>query len=71
MDDWRAKFASTAIATFREIISDPDYKDNFPTETDIGQYAEFLLGDAKKNAPFYWKEWNNGEDPKVRASSSL
>ena len=33
-------------------------------------YAKFLLGDARKAAPFFWKEWNNGTQ-KVVASFHL
>ncbi len=28
--------------------------------------AAYLLGDAKKNAPFYWLEWNEDEEGTVQ-----
>lgn len=78
MNDWHGAFASTAVATFKEIIenagstdlTDPDGFGSgdedanesfaFTTPEEVGIYAKFLLGDMKKAAPFYWKEWNEG-----------
>ncbi|CDO78172.1 hypothetical protein BN946_scf184918.g3 [Trametes cinnabarina] len=133
INDWRSKFASTAVATFEEIISgtysreppkaekkqrgegerneasnmyykgqdDEDERErerkdksngsegegrgedeadpgaseeeefHFTTPESIGIYADFLLGDAKKAAPFYWLEWNNGLRKKGRLQSDM
>ncbi|CDO72720.1 hypothetical protein BN946_scf184990.g3 [Trametes cinnabarina] len=43
----------------------------FSTPKQIGIYAEWLLGDAKKAAPFYWKVWNDGVGPEARLRSSM
>ena len=65
VNDWHTGFATAARQTFKEIITDPDYKEHFSDTTAIGEYAQYLLGDAKRQAPFYWKKWNSGNDPIV------
>ncbi|KAI8999144.1 hypothetical protein BD414DRAFT_527134 [Trametes punicea] len=34
-------------------------------------YSPYLLGDSKKNAPFYWKEWNDGKKKVGRLQHDL
>ena len=41
----------------------------FSLESSKAAYAKYLLGDAKKVAPFYWAEWNNGKLKKVSCTS--
>ncbi|CDO74227.1 hypothetical protein BN946_scf184721.g6 [Trametes cinnabarina] len=38
---------------------------------DIGTYATWLLGDAKRAAPFYWRSWNGGVRQEGRLQSDL
>ncbi|CDO72714.1 hypothetical protein BN946_scf184985.g134 [Trametes cinnabarina] len=61
IDDWHTKFVSTALTSFQEVLEDPDHAELFSSAEIVAQYAIYLLGDAGKNAPFYWKEWNNGK----------
>ncbi|CDO77040.1 hypothetical protein BN946_scf184403.g15 [Trametes cinnabarina] len=85
MNDWHTKLWQTAVATFQEIIEDarnaslegdgeeavPLAESAFSTPDQVGIYAEWLLGDAKKKAPFYWKRWNGGDKPEDRLQSDL
>ena len=65
INDWHTGFATAARQTFKEIVTDPDYKEHFPNPEAIGEYARYLLGDAKCQAPFYWRRWNGGTEPIV------
>ncbi|KAI0054851.1 hypothetical protein BV25DRAFT_1922312 [Artomyces pyxidatus] len=72
LGDWRAKFGSTALATMKSVINDPDNADIFGTEADIQDYAVHQLGsDGGKTAPMYWKTWNNGEQKSGRFQSDI
>ncbi|CDO70544.1 hypothetical protein BN946_scf184573.g12 [Trametes cinnabarina] len=71
ISDWRAKFALTAVETWKEMISDPELAEVLTGPEYIGQYAVFLLGDGKAGAPFYWREWNGGEKKLGRLQGRL
>ncbi|KAI0644946.1 hypothetical protein C8Q79DRAFT_1111723 [Trametes meyenii] len=61
IDDWHSALGSTARATFEDILQYPANvaaHGNDPEK--IAACAAQLLGDKKKNAPFYWGVW---EDP--------
>lgn len=53
------------METWKEILADPDLADVLTSPENIGYYAVYLLGDAKAKAPFYWREWNRGEQKLV------
>ncbi|CDO78249.1 hypothetical protein BN946_scf184789.g5 [Trametes cinnabarina] len=73
----------TLVATFQEIIedarnaslegdseeADPLAESAFSTPDQVGIYAEWLLGNVKKKAPFYWKRWNGSDKPEVHFHS--
>ncbi|KAJ2996536.1 hypothetical protein NUW54_g7227 [Trametes sanguinea] len=48
-----------------------EHDNPFSSPQGIGMYANWLLGDARKAAPFYWKRWNSSQDREVRAASSF
>ncbi len=60
ISDWRAKFVSSCLETWTEILSDPALKALFVDQENVAEYAQYLRGDGHGRAPFYWKEWNDG-----------
>ncbi|KAI1795262.1 hypothetical protein LXA43DRAFT_1058441 [Ganoderma leucocontextum] len=73
INDWRSNFSLTAIATFRQILGDLEEQDpkTFSLADNKAAYAQYLLGDAKTAAPFYWAEWNDGEMKKGRLQGPI
>ncbi len=59
--DWRTKHATTALETFNDVVlQDPEHAELMKEKANVAATVSFLLGDAKKVAPFYWMEWNGG-----------
>lgn len=56
----------TAFDTFKELVIDhPNHQDDMQDLENIALTVEYMLGDAKKNAPFYWQVWQPQEDGRV------
>ncbi|KAJ2991986.1 hypothetical protein NUW54_g8047 [Trametes sanguinea] len=48
-----------------------EHDNPFSSPQGIGMYANWLLGDARKAAPFYWKRWNSSQDREGRLQSDI